>query len=45
MAQRRYLIAGAKGGQGTTTVATVVAALAAGHTSQSTGMHLRSEGG
>lgn len=31
MAQRRYLIAGAKGGQGTTTVATVVAALAAGH--------------
>ena len=31
MAQRRYLIAGAKGGQGTTTVATVVATLAAGH--------------
>ena len=31
MAQRRYLIAGAKGGQGTTTVATVVSALAAGH--------------
>lgn len=31
MAQRCYLIAGAKGGQGTTTVATVVAALAAGH--------------
>lgn len=26
MVQRRYLIAGAKGGQGTTTVATVVAA-------------------
>ncbi len=31
MALHRYLIAGAKGGQGTTTVATVVAALAAGH--------------
>lgn len=31
MTQRRYLIAGAKGGQGTTTVATVVAALTAGH--------------
>lgn len=31
MAERHYLIAGAKGGQGTTTVATVVAALAAGH--------------
>ncbi|HUP70352.1 MAG TPA: hypothetical protein VM142_11120 [Acidimicrobiales bacterium] len=31
MAQHRYLIAGAKGGQGTTTIASVVAALAAGH--------------
>jgi hypothetical protein len=31
MAQRCHLIAGAKGGQGTTTVATVVAALAADH--------------
>ncbi len=31
MAQHRFLIAGARGGQGATTIATVVAALAAGH--------------